>query len=218
MRQDRGRLAPSLVVSSAGNTARAFHRACSRYDVPALIVVPEHSLPLLWSTRRAAARQVRLAVLEGGADYADAIELGNGIAATDGYYPRAGRAMPRAATAWARRSWRPWSTTGRIPDHYFQAVGSGTGAIAAWEMSLGSAEDGRFGDAKMRLHLCQNAPFTPMTDAWEAGSRTLSRHARRRASASRGSARSVLANRNPPYAIAGGLFDASPTPAASCIA
>ena len=31
---------------------------------------------------------------------------------------------------------------GRIPDYYFQAVGSGTGAIAAWEANLRLIEDG----------------------------------------------------------------------------
>ena len=96
---------------------------------------------------------------------------------------------------------------GRIPDHYFQAVGSGTGAIAAWEMNLRLLEDGRFGGGRMKLHLSQNTPFTPMTDAWEAGSRslTLLPNARRLSRLIRAR---VLGNRNPPYAITGGLFDA----------
>jgi cysteate synthase len=98
---------------------------------------------------------------------------------------------------------------GEIPDHYFQAVGSGTGAIAAWEMNLRLLEDGRFGSRKMKLHLSQNAPFTPMTDAWEAGSRALAAEsipeARSRSQAMRAQ---VLGNRNPPYSITGGLYDA----------
>ncbi len=162
----------SLVVSSAGNTARAFHHACTRYDVPALIVVPSHSLPLLWTTSPRES-SVRLAVLDGGADYTDAIELGNGIAGTEGYYSEGGPATRPAGTAWARRCSAAVEAAGSIPDHYIQAVGSGTGAIAAWEMSLRLAEDGRFGGAHDALHLAQNAPFTPMTDAWEAGARAL---------------------------------------------
>jgi cysteate synthase len=86
-------------------------------------------------------------------------------------------------------------------------VGSGTGAIAAWEMNLRLAGDGRYGGDKMKLHLAQNAPFTPMTDAWEAGSRTLAAAPEGRR-LSRAIRARVLANRNPPYAIAGGLFDA----------
>ncbi len=37
---------------------------------------------------------------------------------------------------------------GRIPDYYFQAIGSGTGAIAAWEANLRFLQDGRFGAQK----------------------------------------------------------------------
>jgi cysteate synthase len=200
----------SLVVSSAGNTARAFHDACSRYKVPALLVVPGTSMPMLWSTAHAhyqAHPQVRLAVLDGGADYTDAIELGNGIAATEGFYPEGGARNAARRDGMGTAMLAAVEASGRIPDHYFQAVGSGTGAIAAWEMNLRLVEDGRYGGEKTRLHLAQNAPFTPMTDAWEAGSRTLAAVADGRR-LSRAIRARVLANRTPPYAIAGGLFDA----------
>ncbi|HET6452216.1 MAG TPA: cysteate synthase, partial [Spirochaetia bacterium] len=48
---------------------------------------------------------------------------------------------------------------------------------------------------------------TPMTDAWEAGSRTVTPAVEGRRLSRIIRAR-VLGNRNPPYAIAGGLFDA----------
>ncbi|MGA2477397.1 MAG: cysteate synthase [Spirochaetia bacterium] len=196
----------SLVVSSAGNTARAFHDACSRYNVPALIVVPADSMPLLWSTGESH-REVQLAVLDGGADYADAIELGNTIAATEGFYSEGGARNAARRDGMGTTVLSAVEASGRIPDHYFQAVGSGTGAIAAWEMSLRLREDGRFGSGRMKLHLSQNAPFTPMTDAWEAGSRTLAAlpDGRRLSRCIRAR---VLGNRNPPYSIAGGLYDA----------
>jgi cysteate synthase len=196
----------ALVVSSAGNTARAFHDACNRYDVPALIVVPSSSLPMLWSTT-APRPGVRLAVLDGGADYADAIELGNGIAAADGYYPEGGAKNAARRDGMGTVLLAAVHETGEVPDHYFQAVGSGTGAIATWEMNLRLAEDGRFGGKKTKLHLAQNAPFTPMTDAWEAGTRALATdpEARMRSRTVRAQ---VLSNRNPPYGVAGGLYDA----------
>ncbi|MGA2615690.1 MAG: cysteate synthase [Spirochaetia bacterium] len=200
--------ASCLVVSSAGNTARAFLQACSRYDVPALVVVPGNSLPLLWSTERPKS-SVRLAVLEGEADYSDAIALGNGIANLEGYYPEGGAKNAARRDGMGTAMLRMVEDTGEIPHHYFQAVGSGTGAIAAWEMNQRLLEDGRFGDRKTRLHLAQNAPFTPMVDAWESGSRTVAgfdeASARKRVRSIRAQ---VLANRNPPYAIAGGLHDA----------
>ena len=101
------------------------------------------------------------------------------------------------------------TTIGRIPDYYFQAVGSGTGAIAAWEANMRLIEDGSYGDNTMRLMVSQNAPFVPMYDAWRADSRALLPYdadkARRDASIIDAK---VLSNRKPPYGIKGGLFDA----------
>ncbi len=196
----------ALVVSSAGNTARAFHHACTRHGVPALIVVPGHGLPLLWSTVPSLP-YVRLAVLDGGADYADAIALGNRIALTRGYFPEGGALNAARRDGMGTVVLSTVEKTGRIPQHYFQAVGSGTGAIAAWEMNLRLAEDGRFGAGKMRLHLSQNAPFTPMVDAWEAGRREIAEVPGGRELAVSIHA-PVLSNRRPPYGIAGGLYDA----------
>lgn len=99
-------------------------------------------------------------------------------------------------------------TMGRIPDAYFQAVGSGTGAIAAWENACRLAEDGRFGENKMRVYVGQNEPFTLMYDAWKADSRALpeispetGRHQSDMILAT------VLSNRKPPYSLSGGLYD-----------
>ncbi|MDX9979354.1 MAG: pyridoxal-phosphate dependent enzyme, partial [Lentisphaeria bacterium] len=93
--------------------------------------------------------------------------------------------------------------------HYFQAVGSGTGGIAAWEMMKRLHADGRFGSAVMRLHLAQSTPFTPMTEAWTEHHRDLPEwepeKAKRRALAVHAP---VLSNRKPPYALIGGLYDA----------
>jgi len=207
-----GRVSPDwascLVVSSAGNTARAFLQACGRWGVPALVVVPGNSLPLLWSAEELRP-SVRLAVLEGEADYSDAIALGNGIAALEGYYTEGGAKNVARRDGMGTALLRMVEEAGEIPHHYFQAVGSGTGAIAAWEMNLRLIGDGRFGDRKTRLRLGQNAPFTPMVDAWEAGSRAIAAwdetSARKHVRSIRAQ---VLANRNPPYAIAGGLHDA----------
>ena len=101
------------------------------------------------------------------------------------------------------------TTIGRIPDYYFQAVGSGTGAIAAWEANMRLIEDGRFGNNVMRLMVSQNVPFLPMYEAWKADSRALLPYdddqARKDAEIIDAK---VLSNRKPPYSLAGGLFDA----------
>jgi len=98
---------------------------------------------------------------------------------------------------------------GRIPDAYFQAIGSGTGTIAAWENNLRLIEDGRYGTHKMKLYPSQNEPFTIMYDSWKIRSRALvpmtPEEARKAASIIDAK---VLSNRKPPYPIAGGLYDA----------
>ena len=95
------------------------------------------------------------------------------------------------------------------PDYYFQAVGSGTGAIAAWEANMRLIGDGRFGTNTMKLMVSQNAPFVPMYDAWQADSRKMLPYeddkARRDAEIIDAK---VLSNRRPPYGITGGLYDA----------
>lgn len=99
-------------------------------------------------------------------------------------------------------------TIGAIPDYYFQAIGSGTGAIAAVEANMRLLEDGRFGNTRIKLMLSQNAPFLPMFEAWRADSRELlpldDDLARRQVEVIDAK---VLSNRRPPYAIPGGLFD-----------
>jgi cysteate synthase len=101
------------------------------------------------------------------------------------------------------------TTIGRIPDYYFQAIGSGTGAIAAWEANLRFLDDGRFGNNKMKMILSQNSPFLPIKEAWDQHSPFLlpmdDEIARRQVEEINAK---VLSNRKPPYAIKGGLFDA----------
>ena len=122
------------------------------------MVVPEDALPQMWITgeRHPA---VRLAVVRGGGDYSDAIELGNRIAALPGFYPEGGARNVARRDGMGTVVLAAVEALGESPRHYFQAVGSGTGAIAAWEMSLRLRQDGRFGDWLPRLHLVQNEPF-----------------------------------------------------------
>ena len=100
------------------------------------------------------------------------------------------------------------TTIGRIPDYYFQAVGSGTGVIAAWEANKRLIEDGRFGDTLMRLIPSQNAPFLPIYEAWNNTGRVMqvmeASDARKKSASIRAR---VLSNRKPPYGIPGGLYE-----------
>jgi len=198
----------TLVVSSAGNTGRAFLQIGSRYGVSVLVVVPESAAADMWITgeRHASAR---LAVLKGGGDYLDAINIANRIAALPGFYPEGGARNVARRDGLGTVLLSAVEALGQIPHHYFQAVGSGTGGIAAWEMNLRLIEDGRFGGRRMRLHVVQNSPFSVMSEAWGRGSRELAPVGEREAKRRIGRLYSaVLSNRNPPYGIAGGVYDA----------
>ena len=197
-----------LVVASAGNTARAFAKVCSDNNIPLLLSVPEDNLNAMWFTEPLN-DCVKLISCRKGGDYFDAIHLSNLALTSPMFYAEGGAKNIARRDGMATTVLSAVTTIGRIPDYYFQAVGSGTGAIAAWEANMRLIEDGRYGDNLMRLMVSQNAPFLPMYDAWKADSRALlpydDNQARRDAETIDAK---VLSNRKPPYSLAGGLYDA----------
>ena len=196
-----------LVVQSAGNTARAFAQVCSDNRIPIVICVPEDNLHDLWFRRRLN-KCVKLVAVPHGCDYFDAITLGEKLATDPRFMLEGGAKNIARRDGMGTTLLSCVEKMGRIPDAYFQAVGSGTGAIAAWENACRLGDDGRFGENKMRVYVAQNDPFTLMYDSWKADSRALvdldpdeGRHKAEVVLAS------VLSNRKPPYSLAGGLYD-----------
>ena len=197
-----------LVVASAGNTARAFARVCSDNNIKLLLVVPADNLDALWFTEPIN-DCVKLIACEKGGDYFDAINLSNMALKSHKFYAEGGAKNIARRDGMGTTVLSAVTTIGRIPDYYFQAVGSGTGAIAAWEANMRLIEDGRYGENLMKLIVSQNAPFVPIFDAWRADSREMlaydAKKARRDAELIDAK---VLSNRKPPYTFAGGLYDA----------
>ena len=197
-----------LVVASAGNTARAFAKVCSDNNIPLLLCVPQDNIKALWFDKPLNPC-VKLFTTASGSDYFDAIQLSNFVCELPGFLAEGGAKNIARRDGMSTTMMSAVTTIGRIPDFYFQAVGSGTGAIAAWEANLRFIEDGRFGQNKARLFVSQNKPFVPMFDAWRQDSRALlpydAEQARRDAAKI---CAPVLSNRKPPYSLAGGLYDA----------
>lgn len=197
-----------LVVASAGNTARAFARVCSENNIPLLLSVPADNLSAMWF-EKPLNKCVKLIACEKGGDYFDAIHLSDMVLKSPRFYAEGGAKNVARRDGMATTVLSAVTTIGRIPDYYFQAVGSGTGAIAAWEANMRLIEDGRYGDNTMKLMVSQNAPFVPMYDAWRADSRAMLPYdadkARRDVAIIDAK---VLSNRKPPYGIKGGLYDA----------
>lgn len=197
-----------MVVASAGNTGMAFLQICSQNDVPVLVIVPEKVLGELWTTVEKTPN-VTLAVLRGDVDYSDVIEVAQHYAAREGFYPEGGAFNVARRDGMGTVVLAAVEYIGQVPSHYFQAVGSGTGGIAAWEMGLRLREDGRFGRTRMRLHFVQNSPFTIMTKSWQEASRELLPFDEREGREQIGRLHAqVLSNRRPPYSLVGGVFDA----------
>ena len=197
-----------LVVASAGNTARAFAKVCSDNNIKLLLAVPSDNLDALWFSEPLN-DCVKLIACEKGGDYFDAIHLSDMVLKSPRFYAEGGAKNVARRDGMATTVLSTATTIGRIPDYYFQAVGSGTGAIAAWEANMRLIEDGKYGNTTMKLMVSQNAPFVPMYDAWRADSRAMLPYdadkARRDVMIIDAK---VLSNRKPPYGIKGGLYDA----------
>ena len=202
--KDTGRI---LVVASAGNTARAFARVCSDNNIPLVIAIPEDNLNALWFKEKLNSC-VKVLCSPKGSDYFDAIALAAKLNASPLFLEEGGAKNVARRDGMGTTVLSAAEAIGRIPDAYFQAVGSGTGTIAAYEANLRLIEDGRFGNNIMKLIPSQNVPFTPMYDAWKADSRSLlpmdENEGRIKALQIKAP---VLSNRKPPYSIAGGLYD-----------
>jgi len=197
-----------LVVASAGNTARAFAQVCSDNKIPLLLSVPEDNLNALWFDAPLN-DCVKLIASKSGGDYFDAIHLSNIACELEGFLAEGGAKNVARRDGMGTTMLSATTFIGEIPEYYFQAVGSGTGAIAAWEANLRLINDGRFGKRKTKLMVSQNYPFHPIYDAWKEDSRALlpfdDHQARKQVEMIDAK---VLSNRKPPYSLAGGLYDA----------
>lgn len=197
----------TLIVQSAGNTARAFAQVCSDNKIPVVICIPHDSWHDLWF-RRKLDKCVKLIAVPHGCDYYDAIVLGEKLAQAPEFFLEGGAKNVARRDGMGTTILSFAEAAGRIPDAYFQAVGSGTGAIAAYENACRLEATGDFGKNNMRVYVSQNAPFSLMYDSWKAGSRELvpldPETGRRQAEIILAK---VLSNRKPPYSVAGGLYD-----------
>jgi cysteate synthase len=195
------------VVASAGNTAAAFARVCSINRIACLIIIPESGLERL-QFDEAIDPLVRIVSVTGFADYYDAIILADRISQLPGFYPEGGVKNVGRRDGIGTSLLSGIEAIGRLPDYYFQAVGSGTGGIAVHETAKRIVGDGRFGERLPQLILSQNLPFAPLYISWKSGSNELvsitDEDGRKQIEQIEAK---VLSNRRPPYAVRGGVFD-----------
>ena len=195
----------TFVVSSAGNTARAFAQTASEAGLPLVIVIPVPCMNRLWITNEVP-DNIRVIAVDG--DYYDAIMLGNRIGSINGFRNEGGAKNVARRDGMGIVMLDAVLRMKTLPKHYFQAIGSGTGGIAAWEASIRLIQDGRFGDQMPHLHLAQSSPFAPIFNAWSGNRNVIAPEDVPDKSLIKETYTDILSNRNPPYGIKGGVADA----------
>ncbi|KPK00840.1 MAG: hypothetical protein AMK71_07710 [Nitrospira bacterium SG8_35_4] len=193
-----------MVVASAGNTARAFAHLSTVTGFPVIIVVPKMCLSEMWYLE-SSLKIPTLALVDG--DYSESIDMAGRVARTQGYPFEGGVKNVAKRDGLGIVLLEAVSRIGKLPDCYFQAVGSGTGAIAVWEMAQRFLRDGRFNHSLPELHLAQNLPFVPMVHAWEKKSRGLFPEDLNPELINEITTR-VISSRYPAYSMKGGVYDA----------
>lgn len=198
----------SLVLASAGNTARAFAHVAALTGVKVYIVVPKSGISRMWLPEEPSP-SIHLIQMGANCDYTDSIHLAERIASLPTMQAEGGARNVARRDGMGTVMLDAAFYMKRMPDHYFQAIGSGTGGIAAWEASLRLLEDGRFGLKMPRLHLSQNLPFVPMFNAWNVKRREIIKELDMPEPKKliHEMYADILSNREPPYSVAGGVYD-----------
>ncbi|MGI5993089.1 MAG: cysteate synthase [Methanosarcina sp.] len=199
----------AIVLASAGNTGRAFAHVSTLTGIDVYIVVPNSGISKLWLPEEPT-ESIHLISMSPGNDYTDAINLAGRIAKLPGMVSEGGARNVARRDGMGTVMLDAAITIGKLPDHYFQAVGSGTGGISAWEAAIRLRADGRFGQKLPKLQLAQNLPFVPMYNAWQEKRREIipeldMKDAKKQIKETYAT---VLTNRAPPYGVTGGLYDA----------
>ncbi|BCJ33901.1 cysteate synthase [Actinocatenispora thailandica] len=188
---------PPLVVSSAGNTAAAFALLASRRRVRCVVVVPVRGVGHLRFAEPLDPCVTMVAL--NGADYADTIAFGESLVAMIGGVSEGGTRNIARRAGLGTVLLAAFDEIGELPEFYFQAVGSGAGAIGVHETAQRLVRAG-VASRTPRLMLGQNAAFAPLYDAWH-------RRPKGPVAAVPPVFAAELTNRRPPYAVRGGVRD-----------
>jgi cysteate synthase len=196
--------APGVIVATAGNTGRAFADMGGDVEFPVVVVTAEDHVERIWRSGAPMAPTTAVIGIAGG-DYNDAIEVAAEAAARVGFELEGGIKNVARRDGIGTLLLDAVTTIGRMPDHYVQAVGGGPGPVGVWGVAERLAADGRFGGVQPRFHLAQNDTHHPVHTAWQAGRSTL--EPGDVPEDGRDAYADVLVNRNPAYALRGGLYD-----------
>lgn len=194
-----------MICASAGNTARAFTHFCALDNFPLIVVVGEKHAHRIWIDKSIKTDCVKVIVVKNGT-YQDAKDIAKELAKS-----LPGWQLEGGAHNIARRDGigslilNSYETIGKLPDHYFQAVGGGPGPIGVYEMMKRLVDSGQCKENIAKLHLSQNPEHCPIHNAWQRESRELEKSDFPGGNAEVYS--DYLLSETPAYSVSGGVYD-----------
>ena len=162
-----------MICASAGNTARAFTHFCAEDNFPLIVVVADIHAHRIWVQKGMEMDSVKVVVVKDGT-YQDAKDVAKKLSnALPGWQLEGGAHNIARRDGIGSLILNSYEEIGKLPDHYFQAVGGGPGPIGVYEMMERLIDSGHYDGDVAKLHLSQNPEHCPIHNAWQRGSRKL---------------------------------------------
>ncbi|MGB0201680.1 MAG: cysteate synthase [Candidatus Poseidoniaceae archaeon] len=194
-----------MICASAGNTARAFTHFCAEDNFPLIVIVADIHAHRIWVQKGMEMDSVKVVVVKDGT-YQDAKDVAKTLSKK-----LTGWQLEGGAHNIARRDGigslilNSYEKIGKLPDHYFQAVGGGPGPIGVYEMMERLIDSGHYDGDVAKLHLSQNPEHCPIHNAWQRGSRKLKPEDFPEEDVEVYS--DYLLSETPAYSVVGGVYD-----------
>ena len=194
-----------MICASAGNTARAFTHFCAQDNFPLIVVVADIHAHRIWTHKTMDLDSVKVVVVEDGT-YQDAKDVAKELSkALDGWQLEGGAHNIARRDGIGSLILNSYEEIGRLPDHYFQAVGGGPGPIGVYEMMKRLIDSGHYNGEVARIHLSQNPEHCPIHNAWQRKSREFNSGDFPVSSVEVYS--DYLLSETPAYSVIGGVYD-----------
>ena len=160
-----------MICASAGNTARAFTHFCAEDNFPLIVVVADIHAHRIWLQKGMKMDSVKVVVVKDGT-YQDAKDVAKELSKSlEGWQLEGGAHNIARRDGIGSLILDSYEKIGRLPDHYFQAVGGGPGPIGVYEMMQRLIDSGHYEGEVAKIHLSQNPEHCPIHNAWQRKSR-----------------------------------------------
>ena len=194
-----------MICASAGNTARAFTHFCAEDNFPLIVVVADIHAHRIWVQKGMEMDSVKVVVVKDGT-YQDAKDVAKKLSnALPGWQLEGGAHNIARRDGIGSLILNSYEEIGKLPDHYFQAVGGGPGPIGVYEMMERLIDSGHYEGDVAKLHLSQNPEHCPIHNAWQRGSRKLTPEDFPEEDVEVYS--DYLLSETPAYSVVGGVYD-----------